>query len=278
MALSISLMILPTMSIYAGDINAVEQDVINYCSGIFYYEGKAYKATPAAISRAYAELAADDKDLTPEQGEAAKRLVTNNIKRGIDEGYLVEVELPPETTTENNGETKDTTEITTGSQNETSGSNEETSSEEVTTDQTMETTMNSSDETGTVTPQGETTTGRFGKDEPETTEPASENKEENKVTGSGEIIDIDNILQSTNEEVIVNQNTEQQTLYNVQDYVNGEELIVQEEGEVIYQNDLPVKNTGYNLVKGKFVLLAIAVLFSGNVLAAVLFRRKQEKR
>ena len=53
--------------VYAGDINAAEQELINYCSGIFYYEGKAYQATSEAIQKAYAKLSADGVDLTSQK-------------------------------------------------------------------------------------------------------------------------------------------------------------------------------------------------------------------
>lgn len=286
LTLSISLMILPTISVYAGDINAVEQDVINYCSGIFYYEGKAYKATPAAVSRAYAELAADDVDLTPEKGDAAKRLAMNNVKRGIDEGYLVEVDMPQEMTSENNIETSGSMNDTTsevGTSNEGNATDDITSEEETTgsiEETTTEPVTSKEDEKVTTKPQQEQesesvetgTTNQLESEVPETDEV------ENKVTGNGEVIDIENVLQSTNDEVIVNQNTEQETMYNVQDYINGEELIVKDEGEVLFVNDLSVKNTGYNLVKGKFVLITIVFLFFVNILAAMIFNRKTEKR
>lgn len=292
LTLSISLMVLPTISVYAGDINAVEQDVINYCSGIFYYEGKAYKATPAAVSRAYAELAADDVDLTPEKGEAAKRLAMNNVKRGIDEGYLVEVDMPQEMTSDNTAETSGTINDATSEpgtsdgentssegntsndatgEDETTGSIEETTTEPITSKEDEEVTTKPQQEQESESEEAGTTS-QLESEVPETDEV------ENKVTGNGEMIDIENVLQSTNDEVIVNQNTENETMYNVQDYINGEELIVKEEGEVLFVNDLSVKNTGYNLVKGKFVLITIVFLFFMNIVAAVIFNKKTEKR
>lgn len=316
LTLSIGLMIFPTKPVYAGDINAVEQDVINYCSGIFYYEGKAYKATPSAVSRAYAELASDERDLTPEQGEAAKRLAANNVQRAIEEGYLVEVDMPQETSSINNTEVGSDEQLTTS---EVGSSKEEMSTNDVTLDVTEDVitdnvvtgendTTGAFEETTTepdtsvaeedgTTKEKETSTLDSGTDQSETTKqdvsvpetdeigttmpnvsvPESD-EIENKVTGNGEIIDIENVIQGTNAEVIVNQNTEQETLYNVQDYINGEELVVKDDGEVIYQNKLPVKNTGYNLVKGKFVFITIVFFFLLNILVALMFSKEMEKR
>ena len=76
---------------YAGNINAAEQSVIDFYNGTFTYNGKTYQATEAAKSAAYNKLMEDDVDLTPAQAKSAIRQARSNIKKGIDEGHLVEV-------------------------------------------------------------------------------------------------------------------------------------------------------------------------------------------
>ncbi len=77
---------------YAGNINAAEQSIISYYSGTVTYNGKTYKFTEDAKNQAYNKLMEDDVDLTSAEVKSAIRQANKNLKRGIDEGYLVEVD------------------------------------------------------------------------------------------------------------------------------------------------------------------------------------------
>lgn len=312
-----------TSPVYAGGINAVEQGVINYCSGIFHYEGKAYKATSAAISSAYAKLSEDGVDLTPEQGESAKRLISNNVQSGIAQGYLVE--YIPETTSEVmtsaaeetsagetsaditspgeettgviGGETLGTTDVSTSEtettekvtnsgdsengtaelntdSNHTSGT--ETEQNQVTEKQTT-TKKNEGSASGNEhgTTKGEQVTEQLQTSEGNHQEPTDEKQEtENKVTGNGEVIDIEEIMQNTDENVIVIDDTKQETIYHIQNYIQGEEIVVKEEGEVVFQNDLPIKNTGYNIKSSKIVLWSLGIILIMNMIAVFVLKQR----
>lgn len=86
-------------TVYAGDINEQEQRIINYYNKTFEYDGKTYVATEAAKQTAYAQLAADDTDLTAAQVDTLIAQANASVAEGIAEGYLVEV--PSESTGEN---------------------------------------------------------------------------------------------------------------------------------------------------------------------------------
>jgi hypothetical protein len=73
---------------HAGDLNAAEQSVMNFAHGTFEYEGKTYRATDAAIAIAYAKLVQDGIDLTQEEADNYISQAKNNVKAGIDQGYL----------------------------------------------------------------------------------------------------------------------------------------------------------------------------------------------
>lgn len=78
-------------TVYAGNINAAEQRIIDYYSGTFTYNGKSYVFTESAKAQAYDKLASDDVDLTDAEASSAIRQGRSKLKQGIDEGYLVEV-------------------------------------------------------------------------------------------------------------------------------------------------------------------------------------------
>ena len=86
--------------VYAGDINAEEQRIIDYYNGTVTYEGKTYYFAEWGKQKAYNKLMEDDVDLTAVQVDSAIRQANANLKRGIDEGYLVEV-------TENGADTQE---------------------------------------------------------------------------------------------------------------------------------------------------------------------------
>lgn len=79
-------------TVYAGTINANEQRIINYYSKTFYYKGKAYVATESAKQAAYNKLTSDAVDLTSKEADSYILQLSANVKQGIEEGYLVELQ------------------------------------------------------------------------------------------------------------------------------------------------------------------------------------------
>lgn len=77
--------------VYAGDINAAEQRIVDYYNGTVTYDGKTYYFTEEAKQKAYNKLIADDVDLTEREVDSAIRQANANLKRGIEEGYMKEV-------------------------------------------------------------------------------------------------------------------------------------------------------------------------------------------
>lgn len=129
--LSITMPAISTQYVYAGDINADEQELLDYMAGVFEYEGKYYKATDAALARLREELLKDERDLNARQVRAAKNEVMRSFKSGLDGGYMYEVEKPLETTdnsntTSDSEDSKDESQTTVSSDKETTKSSDKT--------------------------------------------------------------------------------------------------------------------------------------------------------
>ena len=87
-------------SVYAGNINANEAKVIAVASGTFKYHGKTYRAYSSYINDLYSTLADDDFDLTASQAKSAISYIYENVKEGIDSGYIYEVKDDKKPTTD----------------------------------------------------------------------------------------------------------------------------------------------------------------------------------
>lgn len=77
------------MTVFAGDINANEQGVLDAAEGTFEYGGKTYVATQAAKDRIRNYLMQDGVDLTADQASKAISEAFGNLEQGISQGYLV---------------------------------------------------------------------------------------------------------------------------------------------------------------------------------------------
>ena len=78
----------------AGDINSAEQQVLDYASGTFEYEGSTYRAYPEYISQLRDHFMKDDIDMSQSEVPALIGDIKSNVKAGIDEGYLYLVSDP----------------------------------------------------------------------------------------------------------------------------------------------------------------------------------------
>lgn len=76
-------------TVYAGDINAEEQMLLDMMHDSIEYKGVIYVAAPGYIEEATAHFYQDDVDLTPEQAEEVIATVFANVKQGIADGYLI---------------------------------------------------------------------------------------------------------------------------------------------------------------------------------------------
>lgn len=210
------------ISVFAGNINAAEQTIIDYYNGTISYNGKDYQFTEAAKQQAYNRLMADDVDLTEAQAASAIRQANANLQQGIDQGYLVEVS---------------------GSAADTEGPNTEDSNEE-----SSGTKKNAGD---TEMPDSEGT----GRDES-----SAANSEENQTKGrpvysDTQKTDAETLLKDALKEgeySTINVNTLQNDsgqsrdwVVTVEQFLKGTVDIVTESGDLVLSAGLPVKNTGY---------------------------------
>lgn len=209
-----------TVYVYAGGINAAEQTVIDYYNQTFSYDGKTYTASEAAKSSVYQKLAADGVDLTERQAKSAIRQASKNIKKGIEEGYLVEVQV---------AEAPETTE---GKPDTTEEQGEEGGSE------IRETTENQS---GWENPVWETGAGTEELSE-------NENSSQNGATEGSRRIDVEQLLEAADREgeQYLRIQSDDTSAITAEQYPEGKLLAVSEDGCILFWGGLPLKNTGYH--------------------------------
>ena len=92
--LCVGLCLIPSMAVFAGDINAQEQRLLDAAGQQYLYNDVMYKATDSAIATARSYLLQDDVDLTKEQVDSALSQIYNLIPDAIAGGYMVPVEKP----------------------------------------------------------------------------------------------------------------------------------------------------------------------------------------
>ncbi|MDR1700432.1 MAG: hypothetical protein LBR68_04500 [Lachnoclostridium sp.] len=76
-------------TVLAGSINGNESSVISAARGTFQFEGKVYVAGQEHIQSLISKLSEDDVDLTAAQASELINEMYGNIRRGVDEGYLI---------------------------------------------------------------------------------------------------------------------------------------------------------------------------------------------
>lgn len=79
------------VSVFAGNINGNEANIISQASGTFQYEGKTYVATQASLGQLTSYLSQDGIDLNADQASRALSLMYANVKAGVLDGILVPV-------------------------------------------------------------------------------------------------------------------------------------------------------------------------------------------
>ncbi len=87
-------------------INPNEQRIISVIYSTFRYQGRYYKAKSEYITKVINYLNRDDIDLTADEVTNYINKIYRNVQRGVDEGYLYEVE--PATPTEDTEEPTET--------------------------------------------------------------------------------------------------------------------------------------------------------------------------
>ena len=83
--------LLMTMTVYAGDINENEQRIVSVIYGQFEQDGIIYEVRQEYIDSAMAYLTSDEYDLTADQADSVISEIYENVRTGVESGYLREV-------------------------------------------------------------------------------------------------------------------------------------------------------------------------------------------
>lgn len=252
----------PTMHVEAGDINAAEQSVISYASNTFSYQGKLYRATDGAIAQMRAELAADGVDMTEGQAQDAIRQIRANVKAGIEEGHLVEVQSEPTAT----------------SQPEDGQNNQNTTTEQP--DQTQ-TGVDNSNQQQDKDPEEQDNSGVT--EAPNIIEIDEETEETDKEDGKPDIeslepeqsVDVDEYIEKADDEYVdvdISDSDEEEPVISVKEHIDGDMTVLNQEGKLLLKGDLPVKNTGLHVNIYK-VIIMIVVAIAGTIGGCVVVRK-----
>ncbi len=265
--------------VYAGDINSEEQRVINYYNQTFTYNGKSYVATDAAKQAAYNKLAADGTDLTKAQVDSMILQANASIAQGIESGYLVEVSSS-DTTTETTETESTETESTETESTETESTETESKNTESTESKSTESTESESTEK---------------ENDPKNDDSVQIDDNDGGDTGESSIdrhIDLNTLIDmlsqegTDNIELYLQDGTRVSTAdlvgsvwqkqpFTITQYGSGINTTVKEDGTVLYQSSLPVKNTGYTAETMILIPVILLLGMSAVVLIGIKFRRKK---
>lgn len=254
-------------TVYAGDINAEEQRVINYYNKTFYYNGKAYVATESAKSAAYGKLAQDGVDLTAAQADSMILQLSGNVANGIKQGYLVEV--VSESDSSENTESNDQT-------NSENGTNEENNTNSNSSNQ-IENSNKNGDSASSADPDasGDDSVSKDDENPKDDTDILNEKKvDTNKIIQSAIEKDKNDdqsqvIYASTGEQISADKIEEslKKGPVTIKDYTNGVLQTFSEDGTLLYETALPIRNTGYR--KNLWYLVPL-ILLAGLLILVVL--------
>lgn len=81
-----------TICVHAGALNEYEAEVVKAAKGQFEFDEKLYRVEDEYVDRLVDYLMLDEVDLTAEQRDKAISTMYMNVKKGVDEGYLDQVE------------------------------------------------------------------------------------------------------------------------------------------------------------------------------------------
>ena len=297
-----------TTTVYAGGINAAEQRIIDFYNGTFTYNGKTYVATESAKSAAYNKLVADDVDLTDAQVTSAISQARSSIRQGIEEGHLVEAGSGGDDNGNGgSGDNGNSNSGENGTGNNGSGDNGNNGSGDNGTGNGN----NGSGENGTGNGNNASGdngsegngTGGSGNTPPEDNGSGNNNSGNNASNGgdntgnngvgnigNGKTIDIDALFQE------LSKNKDHTTVYGLQgtsslqnaklsgntftaeQYLLGKSIAATQDGQLLLETDLPIKNTGFYNGGAKRLLMFAGIVFACLMLAVILLARSKKNR
>ena len=290
------LVVANTMEVKAGTINGSEQGIIDYVSGaVWEYEGVSYRAKPGYVNQLRGKLMSDDVDLSQKEANNAIMQINANVKKGVTDGYLEPVggEAIP-TPTENNREDEGENNITGIPQDGEQGITDIPEEEKGTITPTPYVTSVTQKEEPKITQalgeqdnQHSPTPGQpspsKGNNEQNPNNPSKDHqKEDENPQGSYETakrkVDIDKkistVLNQNADTVKITMGEGKSQPVILEQYNLGSLEIITQDGEVIYQAEVPIKNTGYKVGYKRALYLGGAYIIF--MIVIVLQHRKHE--
>lgn len=267
--------ILGVQTVYAGEINSNEQQLVRMASGVYLYNGALYKVNDAYIGKVSEYLSRDDVDLNASQVSAYRDLFYANLANGIEGGYLVKIkdfEEEPKKPSSGTGSQKPSSGESSSTGDSPSGEENVENSETVIPTEMVEgseivTEIEAGTETETVT-EAMAGTEKTESTEHKNKEYATEQEEETEYIDVAEL-DIDSRLvgnekdlelifgpiQNTSETTEVSETTEQET----------QEQDTEEQTQKNYSNANPLAHN-VNLTMLAACVAIITVIVAGGIL------------
>lgn len=274
-----------TMEVEAGNINGSEQGIIDYVSGaVWEYEGVSYRAKSGCIDQLRGKLMADDIDLSQKEANNAIMQINANVKKGVQDGYLEPVSgevapTQPEKESESDGEGSITKIPESNGKNSTTKASED-------------------DQESTITKAPNVTEKAYHRESPKTSQsPEEKENQPNPTQGSASPRDSDDekpqgtyengkkkvdmeekissVLSQQADTVRVTMGEGKEHPVILEQYNLGSLDIITQDGEVIYQAEVPIKNTGYKVQYKKFLYFGAAYILV--MVATILQHRKHKK-
>lgn len=244
--------------VFAGDINAEEQRIVDYYNRTFTYQGKKYVATDAAKQAAYNKLIADGTDLTAAQADSMILQASKNIAQGIKEGYLVEVPSETEEQEDNRNTDNKNTDEPENQKADDQNANEQDGKEAET---------KNDEEDGQSADSQENDKNKSGNE--------ADKNQQNKTEDKRKSIDIDKLWKAVEEENNYGIVQSQDGPVTIEQYLSGKMAAVSEDGTLWYQSSLPIKNTGY--ADGKIWIIPIILVTGAGIISLLGWKLRKKK-
>lgn len=284
--------------VYAGDINAAEQMIIDFYNGTFSYDGKTYVATEEAKSSVYAKLAEDGVDLTEQEARTAIRQASAQVGDGVKQGYLTEVsgqgEGAGEADSEHGTDAENGSDTKTGKDKEPGNAGTEGKSENGKNAGTEADTKDGTD-AGNRTDAGNGTDARDGKsigngaDSGRDREGSGRDTQEGNGSGEGQgelpqpfrKTDMSQLLKEAEKEgeSYVQITPGEDFTITVEQYLQGKVTAVSQDGDVLFEGGLPLKNTGYKTgsFKQLTLLMAAGLFITFGAALRIMYQERNRK-
>lgn len=264
-------------TVYAGGVNGNEASIVAVASGTFTYDGKKYHATQSAINTLIGYLSRDDIDLTSDQASKAIGMIYANVEAGVSGGYLVtnDTESGDSSKQDSKDSNKDSNKDSDkDSDKETKKDSNKDSKEEANKDETKETFKDSNPSDTTGSEESEDNSG-------------IDNTEKDGSIFESLLKDISNNIDfnvaDTDSSAGINQDQNNSNTIEGADIdsqsvdIDDQKSIlsVENNSKLIYSDELPVKNTGFNLQITVIMLASLFILLIGGIYVTIKYSKRK---